>query len=113
MQKAAEDLKAQQEREAEEKKKIIAERIPKLDIDNLNDDELAKKVKDLHHYVSSLEEEKYDWEVKLRRQDYEINELTIKVNDIKGKFVKPVLKKVSKTETKMSKFDRAEKPKSM
>lgn len=37
MQKAAEDLKAQQEREAEEKKKIIAERIPKLDIDNLND----------------------------------------------------------------------------
>ncbi|MDK0604689.1 troponin, partial [Clostridium perfringens] len=58
-------------------------------------------------------EEKYDWEVKLRRQDYEINELTIKVNDIKGKFVKPVLKKVSKTETKMSKFDRAEKPKSI
>ena len=33
-------------------------------------------------------------------QDYEINELTIKVNDIKGKFVKPVLKKVSKTESK-------------
>jgi hypothetical protein len=37
MQKAAEDLKAQQEREAEEKKKIIAARIPKLDIESLSD----------------------------------------------------------------------------
>jgi hypothetical protein len=37
MQTAAEDLKAQQEREAEEKKKIIAARIPKLDIESLSD----------------------------------------------------------------------------
>ncbi len=31
---------------------------------------------------------------------FQINELTIKINDIKGKFVKPSLKKVSKTEQK-------------
>jgi hypothetical protein len=29
-----------------------------------------------------------------------INELTIKVNDIKGKFIKPALKKVNKTQSK-------------
>merc|ERR1711976_600402 len=69
MQKAAEDMKAQQEREAEEKKKIIAQRIPKLDLDGLSDDQLQAQVKKLHHYVSQLEEEKYDWEVKLRKQD--------------------------------------------
>lgn len=35
-------------------------------------DQLEKKVKELHRYVSQLEEEKYDWEVKLRKQDYEV-----------------------------------------
>lgn len=46
---------------------------------------LAKKVRELHARVAQLEGEKYDWEVKLRRQDIEINELTMKVNDVKGK----------------------------
>jgi hypothetical protein len=36
-------------------------------------DQLKQKVQDLHHYVSQLEEEKYDWEVKLRKQDYEVS----------------------------------------
>ena len=38
--------------------------------------------------------------MKIRKQDYEINELTIKVNDIKGKFIKPTLKKVNKTQNR-------------
>jgi len=45
-------------------------------------------------------------EFKIRRQDYEINELTIKVNDIKGKFVKPTLKKVSKSASKFAKLEK-------
>ena len=40
------------------------------------------------------------YESMLCLQEFEINELNIKVNDIKGKFAKPVLKKVSKTESK-------------
>jgi len=36
MQKAAEELKKQQEREMAEKKKAIEERVPKLDIDGLD-----------------------------------------------------------------------------
>ena len=47
--------------------------------------QLEAKCKELHKTVCGLEEEKYDWEVKIRRQEYELNELTIKVNDIKGK----------------------------
>lgn len=46
---------------------------------------LQKKVRELHARMAQLEGEKYDWEVKLRRQDIEINELTMKVNDVKGK----------------------------
>ena len=37
MQKAAEDLKKQQELEAEEKRKIIGQRVPMLAIDGMDD----------------------------------------------------------------------------
>merc|ERR1712018_67407 len=107
MAKAAEDLKRKQEAEAEEKRKIIEERVPKLDVEGLDQAGMEKKVKALYEVVVALEEEKYDWELKIRKQEYEINELTIKVNDIKGKFPKPVLKKVNKTESKLAKFDKA------
>jgi len=57
--------------------------------------------------VSALEEDVYDWEIKIRKQDFEINELTLKVNDTKGKFIKPVLRKVNKTESKFKKLAQA------
>lgn len=106
MQKAAEELKKQQEKEAAEKKAAVEARVPKLQIDGLDKSALEKKVRELYSAVCRLEEEKYDWEGKLGRQTEEINELNIKVNDIKGKFSKPMLKKVSKTQQKMAKFDR-------
>lgn len=106
MQKAAEDLKRKQQAEEEEKRTVIESRVPKLSLDGLDQSGLEKKVKELYKAVVALEEEKYDWESRIRKQDFEINELNIKVNDIKGKFVKPVLKKVSKTESKLAKFDK-------
>lgn len=106
MQKAAEELKKQQAAEIEEKKKAVEARVPKLGIEGLAKEALEKRVRDLYAHVCKLEEEKYDWEVRLGRQTEEINELNIKVNDIKGKFSKPVLKKVSKSQTKMAKFDK-------
>jgi len=41
MQKAAEELKKQQEKEAEEKKKAVESRVPKLQIDGLDKCELS------------------------------------------------------------------------
>jgi hypothetical protein len=106
MQKAAEELKKQQEKEIEEKRKAVDSRVPKLQIEGLGKEALEKKVRELYAAVSRLEEEKYDWEARLGRQTEEMNELNIKVNDVKGKFSKPVLKKVSKAQTKMAKFDK-------
>ena len=37
-------------------------------------------------------------------RDLQINELTISVSDMKGKFMKPTLKKVSKYENKFAKL---------
>jgi peptidoglycan hydrolase CwlO-like protein len=58
----------------------------------------------MHKRVSQLEEEKYDLEYDVRQKDFEINELNIQVNDLRGKFVKPALKKVSKYDTKFKKL---------
>ena len=41
MQKAAEDLKRQQEAEAAEKRKIIEERVPKLNVEGLDQGDTA------------------------------------------------------------------------
>lgn len=104
VQKTAEELKKQQERDAKEREHVLAQRIPSLNVGGLTKEQLEQKVRALYESVSRLEEEKYDWEVKLRRLDTEVNELNIVVNDIKGHFVKPSLKKVSKTEQKLAKI---------
>ncbi|CAH1786219.1 unnamed protein product [Owenia fusiformis] len=106
MERALDDLKQEEVERANEKKQILEQRMGRLDLEGNTQAQLEAKVKELHAKLVGLEEEKYDWEVKIRKQDFEINELTIKVNDIKGKFVKPVLKKVSKTESKLAKFEK-------
>ena len=37
--------------------------------------DLERKVKSLYDTVCRLEEDKYDWEVKIRRQDFEVHNL--------------------------------------
>lgn len=39
--------------------------------------DLEKKVRDLYSKVCRLEEEKYDWEVKIRKQDYEVCHMNV------------------------------------
>lgn len=34
--------------------------------------DLQKLVKELHSRVAALEEEVYDWEIKIRKQDFEV-----------------------------------------
>jgi hypothetical protein len=106
MQKAAEEMRAEAKRRQEEKENHLKTVVGPLNVEGLDQNALENRVKELHKRVNQLEEEKYDWEEKLRKQDGEMNELTIKVNDVKGKFVKPVLKKVSKTESKLARFEK-------
>ncbi|XP_069133198.1 trichohyalin-like [Argopecten irradians] len=112
MQKAAEDLKNEAKAKAEAKEKYINDLVPKFSTDGKDVAALQSLCKDFHKRLAALEEDVYDWEAKIRKQDFEINELTLKVNDTKGKFVKPVLRKVNKTESKLDKIQRKEAKKS-
>merc|ERR1712115_20031 len=59
-----------------------------------------------YKHVLNLESEKYDEEFELMKRGFEINELNIAVNDLRGKFIKPTLKKVSKYENKFAKLQK-------
>jgi len=108
MKKAADDMKAEQERKAQERRRILEERIGADKHSGLSDEKsLTEICKKYHDRIRELEDSRYDLEVKVRAKDYELNELTIQVNDLRGKFVKPTLKKVSKYETKFSKMEKA------
>jgi len=97
--KAAEELKKEQERKAEERKKTIAERCgPAKNLDGINEAALQAICKEYHQRIVKLEDAKYDLEYAVRQKEYVISELNAQVNDMRGKFIKPPLKKVSKFE---------------
>uniref|UniRef100_A0A8R1HKC5 Troponin I n=1 Tax=Caenorhabditis japonica TaxID=281687 RepID=A0A8R1HKC5_CAEJA len=102
MVKAAEDLKRQQLLKEQERHKALADRtIPLPNVDSIDDKgQLEKIYGDLWSRLTQLEEEKYDINQIVSQTEAEINALTIEVNDLRGKFVKPSLKKVSKYDNK-------------
>jgi len=74
--------------EREKKRKILADRRKPLNIDHLQADKLKDKAQELFEWLTTLEEQKYDFEVKLDRQKYDINQLRQRVNEYMGKFGK-------------------------
>lgn len=105
--KAAEELKKEQEKKAAERRRCIEERCGKpKNVDDANEGDLRSLCEEYHKRTAALEESKYDLEILVSRKDYEINELNVLVNDLRGKFVKPTLKKVSKYENKFAKLQK-------
>ncbi|XP_073967063.1 troponin wings up A isoform X8 [Choristoneura fumiferana] len=105
--KAAEELKKEQERKAAERRRIIEERCGKpKNIEDANEDELRSICTAHYDRINRLENEKYDLEYVVKRKDHEISDLNNQVNDLRGKFVKPTLKKVSKYENKFAKLQK-------
>ncbi|KAL3075794.1 hypothetical protein niasHS_000560 [Heterodera schachtii] len=103
--KAAENLKNQQKQLDSERQNVLSKRIPQCpNIDAIEDKgQLEKMYNDLFQQMLKLEEEKYDINFVVSQKDAEISEITISVNDLRGKFVKPTLKKVSKYDNKFRK----------
>ncbi|XP_060855648.1 troponin I 2 isoform X1 [Metopolophium dirhodum] len=105
--KAAEELKKEQERKAAERRRIIEERCgqPK-NIDDAGEDTIKRVIKEYYDRITKLEDQKFDLEYLVKKKDFEISELNSQVNDLRGKFVKPTLKKVSKYENKFAKLQK-------
>jgi len=107
--KAAEEVKRQQEIKERERQKTIAERTggpkPLNDLDEGNpaackhakevsnihspflstSDALTQLCKDYHNRIYKLNEHKWDLELSTCIKEYEINELSSRVNDMRGR----------------------------
>ncbi|XP_073967064.1 troponin wings up A isoform X9 [Choristoneura fumiferana] len=105
--KAAEELKKEQERKAAERRRIIEERCGKpKNIEDANEAELQTICQMYWHRIYNLEGDKYELERAIEIRKMEISDLNNQVNDLRGKFVKPTLKKVSKYENKFAKLQK-------
>merc|ERR1711890_13728 len=76
------------------------------DLEDAEEGRCRDVVQSYHDKIVRLESEKWDLEFEVRKKEYEINELNIQVNDLRGKFIKPSLKKVSKYENKFAKLQK-------
>ena len=84
--KAAEELRKEQERKAEERRRIITERTGKpKKLEDKNEAALQAVIKEYYKKVCQLESEKYDIELAVRMKDFQIKEITSKVNYYRGK----------------------------
>merc|ERR1711983_494090 len=79
--------------------------LPK-DLDNASEDQLKQICKEYFDRMYMCESQKYDMEFEVRKRGFEIDELNMAVSDLRGKFIKPTLKKVSKYENKFAKLQK-------
>jgi len=103
LRKAQEDLEKEAKRKEEERVSAINELVPPLDINGFDEDDLEGKLIQLYNWIYETEEKRLALEYQLITQDSEMNDLTVAMNEASGKFVKPQLKRVNKTQAKFKK----------
>ncbi|XP_044034982.1 troponin I, slow skeletal muscle-like isoform X1 [Siniperca chuatsi] len=90
---ATEELEAEKAAREEEKVCYLGEKLPPLQLIGLNTDDLQKLCKQIHAKNEMVDEERYDCEAKVIKNNRDINEFILKVQDLGGKFKKPALRK--------------------
>ncbi|XP_042631766.1 troponin I, slow skeletal muscle-like [Cyprinus carpio] len=94
LQRAMEELEQEKISRDEEKVKYLSDKLPPLQITGLSMEELQKLCRQLHAKIDVVDEERYDFEAKVNKNNRDIHELKLKVQDLGGKFKKPALRKV-------------------
>ncbi|XP_046890057.1 troponin I, fast skeletal muscle-like isoform X2 [Hypomesus transpacificus] len=86
-------LEEEAKEQVEWRKRYMEETCPPLSLPRTMQ-ELQDFCKEIHHKIDVIDEERYDLESKVNKSAKEIEDLHIKVQDLKGKFKKPALRKV-------------------
>uniref|UniRef100_A0A671VDZ1 Troponin I4b, tandem duplicate 1 n=1 Tax=Sparus aurata TaxID=8175 RepID=A0A671VDZ1_SPAAU len=96
LKKAASMLVAESEEKKREKERVVNECYPPLKLSGLSVQELQDLCKDLHRKIDVVDEARYDMEMKVDKNEKEIQSLNQKIIDLKG-VKRPNLKRVKKT----------------
>ncbi|XP_059806465.1 troponin I, slow skeletal muscle-like [Hypanus sabinus] len=92
--KAKEALEQEMMDRDEEKERFLGERVPPVKIAGLSFSQLQELCRELYEKVHVVDEERYDIEAKVQHNKREIQDLTLKVLDLRGKFKRPTLRRV-------------------
>ncbi|XP_063302285.1 troponin I, slow skeletal muscle-like [Pelobates fuscus] len=92
--KASEDLEKEIKEAEEEKVRTLSENVPPLQYAGLSHKELKELCTGLHKKIDAVDEERYNIEEKVKKNDLEIQSLNQKIFDLKGKFKRPTLRRV-------------------
>ncbi|KAM7424626.1 hypothetical protein PAMA_000807 [Pampus argenteus] len=86
-------LEEEAQKAEEAKMRYMEENCPALSLPGCMQDlqELCRK---LHKEIDLVDEDRYDTEIKMMKSNKEIDDLKLMIQDLKGKFKKPALKKV-------------------
>ncbi|XP_041794973.1 troponin I, slow skeletal muscle-like [Chelmon rostratus] len=96
LKKAASMLVAESAEKEHEKERVVNESFPPLKLSGLSVQELQDLCKDLHRKIDVVDEARYDMEIKVAKNDKEIQTLNQKIIELKG-VKRPNLKRVKKT----------------
>ncbi|XP_062318187.1 troponin I, slow skeletal muscle-like [Osmerus eperlanus] len=77
-----------------ERQNTLSERVPPLKLSSLSLQDLQGLCKELHHKIDAVDEERYDIAAKVAKNDKEIENLSHKIFELKGKMKRPALKRV-------------------
>ncbi|KAM9377944.1 troponin I, fast skeletal muscle-like [Pholidichthys leucotaenia] len=91
---AAAMLEKEKEVKKLEREATLKERVPPLQLSGLTLQDLQSLCKELHQKIDMTDEERYDTEVKVAKNDKEIEDLSLKIIELKGKMKRPALKRV-------------------
>ncbi|XP_010122945.1 PREDICTED: troponin I, fast skeletal muscle [Chlamydotis macqueenii] len=93
LQLAATEIEREAAAKEVEKQNYLAEHCPPLSLPG-SMQELQDLCKKLHAKIESVDEERYDTEVKLQKTTKELEDLSQKLFDLRGKFKRPPLRRV-------------------
>ncbi|KAF3855058.1 hypothetical protein F7725_023113 [Dissostichus mawsoni] len=78
----------------EERERVLSERVPQLQLSGLSLEDLQNFCKELHQKIDVVDEERYDVNSKVSKCSIEIQDLSQKIFELKGKMKRPALKRV-------------------
>ncbi|KAM5132335.1 troponin I, cardiac muscle [Mantella aurantiaca] len=91
---AKNEMEREEEDRAREKERVLAERCEPLQLSGLSLSELQGLCRELHARIDVVDEERYDMEAKVNKNVIEIEDLSRKILDLRGKFKRPTLRRV-------------------
>ncbi|VUZ46007.1 unnamed protein product [Hymenolepis diminuta] len=96
MQKAKEEFRNERKEQMRAKEDYLQKVCPPLNMNNMDDAQLVKLIKDLYARVKRCQEQKLEWEQRLQVQTEEIHSLIQEIQEKQGRFSVPVLRKVKR-----------------